>query len=84
MKLSKAKKRMIEEWLELMDCDKEFACPFDPLAPLGRRSECRIVCPELFKTLQKRRDKEGICEVGCPCAHYTLTHVKRIARRAIL
>ena len=74
MKLTKAQKEGIQEWLDIESEDQVLFCPFDD--PL---SFCDV-CAEMFPTLAGKRAKFG---GRCPCRHYPLTYVRRVARRAI-
>ena len=73
MKLTKAQKKWIQAWLNMDSSDQVNYCPFQP--PF----QCDV-CAQIFPSLAAKREQT---KRQCPCRHYTLTNVRRIARRAI-
>ena len=74
MKLTRAQKKGIKTWLQMVDEDKKNYCPFD-LDDYG----CEV-CAELFP---KVRPCIKTYKPRCPCQNYTLAHVIRVARKAV-
>ena len=77
MKLTAKQKKGIQTWLQMVDEDKANYCPFP--RPTDIR-ECLYICPELFPRLKRLSETD---RDWCPCQHYTLAHVIRVARKAV-
>ena len=81
MKLTKAQKAGIQRWLESDEPHEH--CPFADASGYrdGEANECVDICPMLFPGLDQRRGPHP--NWFCPCHHYSLTHVRRVARKAV-
>ena len=79
MKLNKAHKKAIKEWLEGDPCD----CPFNYIPLDGWQDVCYDLCPTLFPRLVKLGRARVSGENWCPCNNYTVNYVRRVARRVV-
>ena len=77
MKLTKAQKAAIRDWLK--NYDGRHICPFES-PKFDDDLPCDYLCPTMFPMLDRRR---GMGDLRCPCDVYPLAYVRRVARRAI-
>jgi len=76
--LSFSQKDGVDIWLSKIKFQQLIICPFVELSTFLPHS----ICYSWFPKLKKAEGKTGM--IQCPCAVYTLEHVKRIARRMII
>ena len=95
MKLTKAQKTGIREWLE--SNEPEQCCPFGDDDGLNYDfGNCLDICAHLFPRVANLIDaaQYTTCASGflgsdsddtyfCPCSNYTLAYVRRVARRCL-
>jgi len=93
-KISREKKRMIKNWLQLRY--PEIACPFlekktdiyyvkvsKPFHDTYCSGTCGVMFPEVIKLVKARANKDGYPKKSCPCFHLPVRTVIKRAKALI-